>query len=122
MADRPDPSQLQKRWLHSHEEDTPGRTVYRPADYHFPPSRGRKGFELGPEGNLVEIGIGPTDRSTRTHGKWRLAGDKTLEFTRPSMAAAAAPAVPQSFHIEECDGLRLVLSKDAPQCARPETP
>ena len=92
MADRPDPSQLQKQWLHSHEEDTPGRTVYRPADYHFPPSRGRKGFDLGPGGNLVEIGIGPTDRSTRTLGKWRLVGDKTLEFTRASMAAAAAPA------------------------------
>ncbi len=121
MSDRPDPSLLHKRWLHSHEEDTPGRTVYRPADYPFPPSRGRQGFELQSDGKLVEIGIGPADRSTRSQGHWRLTGDKTLEFTRPSPAAAAAPAQPRSFQIEECDGQRLVLSKTPPQCAVPES-
>jgi hypothetical protein len=119
--DRPDSAKLQKRWLHSHEEDTPGRTVYRPADYPFPPSRGRKGFELDRDGKLVEIGVGPTDRSTQTQGRWRLIGDKTLEFTKTSMAAAAAPSEPRQFHIEECDGKRLVLSKDPPTCPTPKS-
>lgn len=37
---------LQRRWLHSHEEDTADVRVYRPAEYPFPPARGRDGFEF----------------------------------------------------------------------------
>ena len=31
------------QWIHSHEEDAKGVMVYRPANYSFPPSRGRVG-------------------------------------------------------------------------------
>ncbi len=40
-----DRSRLCQRWIHSHEEDTDTEMVYRPADFAFPPSRGRTGFE-----------------------------------------------------------------------------
>jgi hypothetical protein len=63
--------------MHSHEEDTDDRMVFRPASYRFPPARGRTGFELKEDGALVEHGIGPTDRRTQSPGRWTLEG-KTL--------------------------------------------
>jgi len=68
------PELLHRAWVHSHEEDSEGRTVFRPSTYAFPPSRGRTGFELRPDGTLLETGIGPTDRRTHTAGKWTLDG------------------------------------------------
>jgi hypothetical protein len=67
---------LRQHWVHSHEEDTDTEMVFRPASYKFPPARGRKGFELKPDGTLVDYGIGPTDRRTRSKGKWKLEGDE----------------------------------------------
>ena len=70
---------LHGHWVHSHEEDSPTEAVYRPASHPFPPARGRDGFELEADGSLVEHGIGPTDRSTKTAGKWALdAGVLTM--------------------------------------------
>jgi hypothetical protein len=69
---------LLRRWLHSHEEDTDEAMVYRPATHRFPPSRGRTGFELRPDGTTAEIGIGPTDRREESQGVWRLEGDTLL--------------------------------------------
>src|SRR5260370_746002 len=43
------PQLLQRRWMHSREEDTATEMVFRPASYHFPPARGRTGFALGPD-------------------------------------------------------------------------
>jgi hypothetical protein len=63
---------LQQSWLHSHEEDTETETVYRPADYDFPLSRGRSGFELKPDNKLNEINIAPTDGTTEEEGSWQL--------------------------------------------------
>ena len=71
---------LQQRWTHSHEEDTPGRTVFRPPGWRFPPSRGRRSFELGPDGALIAAGPGPTDRTVTTEGRWRLRDDGVLEL------------------------------------------
>jgi hypothetical protein len=64
--------------LHSHEEDAGDETVFRPADYRFPPSRGRAGFELKADGGLVELGIGATDRPTESSGTWKLQGKDQL--------------------------------------------
>ncbi len=75
---RPKVDLLSQKWIHSHEEDTPQASVFRPADYRFPPSRGRAGFELKPDGSLVEIGIGPTDRPTESGGSWELKGGDQL--------------------------------------------
>lgn len=63
---------LRQSWLHSHEEDTDTETVYRPADYDFPLSRGRSGFDLKQDNKLAEINIAPTDGTTENEGSWQL--------------------------------------------------
>jgi hypothetical protein len=55
-----DRAALERRWIRSHEEDTPDEMVLRPDDYPFPPSRGRMGFELRHDGGYLESAIGPT--------------------------------------------------------------
>ena len=82
-----DTAALLQRWTHSHEEDTPGRMVFRPGGWRFPPSRGRRSFELGPDGALVASGPGPTDKTVTSEGRWRLRDDGVLEMEqqgRPS--------------------------------------
>jgi hypothetical protein len=64
------PEELLKHWVHSHEEDTGDLRVYRPADYDFPPARGRRGFELKPDGRLLVYGPGADDRPEATTGRW----------------------------------------------------
>jgi hypothetical protein len=61
---------LLRSWVHSHEEDTQEVRVYRPAEYAFPPSRGRTGFEFRAGGELIYRGIGRTDRSEPSPGRW----------------------------------------------------
>src|SRR5262249_37743396 len=112
MADRIDQSRLARAWVHSREEDTATTTVYRPEDYPFPPARGRNGFELRPDGSLVEEGPGPTDRTHHQAGTWRLNGD-CLELTVPGRSA------PTVLRIEALDRDRLVVSKAAPSCPPP---
>jgi hypothetical protein len=101
-------------WLHSHEEDTATTAVYRRASYDFPPSRGRKGFELRPDGTLTEKGIGPADRSVHTAGHWRLGEDGGLEFI-----AGPADQPARALQIESVDEDRLVVWKGAPARASP---
>ncbi len=82
---------LCKHWMHSHEEDTEGETVYRPAAYQFPPARGRTGFDLKPDGSLTEHGIGPTDQRTQTAAKWKLEGDALRVGTRVMKVVSLDP-------------------------------
>jgi len=74
------PSQLFGHWVHSHEEDTGALRVYRPAGYRFPPARGRRGFELLPDGSYVAHGPGPTDKPTSRPGRWEPVGDGRLRL------------------------------------------
>jgi hypothetical protein len=75
---RLDPGALIRSWVHSHEEDTPDHTVYRPESFPFPPSRGRRGFDLGPDGTMIQVGPGPTDRTSVHPGRWQVEEDETL--------------------------------------------
>jgi hypothetical protein len=75
-----DRNSLHQHWVHSHEEDTETELVFRPASFAFPRSRGRTAFTLKPDGGLVEIGIGPTDRRQESKGTWKLEDDDTLLF------------------------------------------
>jgi hypothetical protein len=77
-----DPATLHRKWVHSHEEDTDGEQVFRPASYDFPPSRGRSGFDLRPDGSYGESAPGPTDRPEESEGTWELNGD-VLELRGP---------------------------------------
>lgn len=63
---------LLRRWLHSHEEDTPDVRVYRPADYAFPPARGRDGFEFRPGGEFIYLGIARADGTEESNGRWTI--------------------------------------------------
>ena len=76
MAHKIDRKVLQQHWIHSHEEDTPTEMVFRPANFPFPPSRGRYGFELKSDGSFVETAIGPTDKPQKVEGNWDFQGDR----------------------------------------------
>lgn len=97
---------LSRRWLHAYEEDTSTEMVFRPATYKFPPSRGRRGFELQRDGVLVDIGIGPTDRPRETHGTWRLERDTTVLLF---LGGATEPS--QILTVQSVDRNRLVVQK-----------
>jgi hypothetical protein len=75
-----DRNALRQHWVHSHEEDTETEKVYRPASFAFPRSRGRSAMALKPGGELVETGIGPTDRPQESRGSWKLEEDDTLSI------------------------------------------
>ena len=77
--------------MHSHEEDSGDELVFRPASYDFPPARGRTGFDLRPDGSLVEHGIGATDKRTQSAGRWQLDGDTLKVGARAMKVVSAAP-------------------------------
>jgi hypothetical protein len=101
-----DPALLTRHWVHSHEEDTADRVVFRPAGYAFPPSRGRRGFELKPGGKYVEHRIGPTDRTVKADGTWKMQDDGNLSVTTD----AGAPA--KTLNVVEVDQERLVMRRE----------
>ena len=77
------PGLFGQRWLHSHEEDTPTEMVFRPASYSFPPSRGRTGFELRPDGSALAIGTAPADGPKQGQAKWSLQGGNEIRIQVP---------------------------------------
>ena len=85
------------RWIHSHEEDAEGVTVYRPADYAFPPSRGRTGFEFREGGELVYGGIARGDGTALSSGHWTLT-----EPNRISIEVDNERAAPFVLDVVDC--------------------
>ncbi len=67
-------------WIHSHEEDAQGVMVYRPSNYNFPPSRGRRGFDFREGGELVFFGIGRADGSEQFSGNWVIEGPNRVRI------------------------------------------
>jgi hypothetical protein len=59
-------------WFRSHEEDVAGRLVFRPADYDFPPARGRVGYEFRPDRTGDYLGLASRDGWARSPFEWRL--------------------------------------------------
>ncbi len=106
MKGKPSEEVLCQHWIHSHEEDTTSEMVFRPANFKFPPSRGRKGFELKAQGVLVATGIGPTDRPDETQGKWKLENAGRLVFYCTS---GSEPT--RVMEISSVDKDRLVIKK-----------
>jgi hypothetical protein len=96
---------LCKEWVHSKEEDTRTATVYRPAGYAFPPSRGRTGVVFNQNGTLKWIGIGPTDISAVKDGSWRIADPHSLRIQ------VEVNNTHRELSVESLDGDRLVISK-----------
>ena len=105
MANDP-ANHLTKRWIHSHEEDTANEMVFRTADFNFPRSRGRSGFELRPDQSMVEIQPGAADAGAETAGKWELQKDDQLAFFKPG-----AKEPERLLKIVSADADRLVVEK-----------
>ena len=99
-----DRSALERAWVHSHEEDTADEQVFRPADFAFPPSRGRRGFELRPDGSYAETVPGPTDRPEEAAGRWELEDD-TLVLSRSDGPAS------ERLRVTAVDHDRLVVAR-----------
>jgi hypothetical protein len=97
-----EPEELLGHWVHSHEEDSGDERVYRPADYDFPPARGRRGFELKPGGELVLYGPGATDRPEATTARWSVSGSGRVRLGG------------EEFSIVSVSPDRLVLRPSAP--------
>lgn len=72
---------LQKEWVHSHEEDTPSGQVYRPRSFCFPPSRGRTCLELMPAGLLNQTRPAENDQLAAHRGQWILTADDELQVS-----------------------------------------
>jgi hypothetical protein len=75
---------LQGNWRHSHEEDSDDTLVYRRRDFRFPPSRGRHGFELRPDGTGTDHSLAPGDGNAEVSVTWAVAPDGTVVLTDPS--------------------------------------
>ena len=98
---------LCRRWVHAYEEDSATETVYRPADYALPRSRGRTGFEFNADGTFKRVGIGPTDVAAVKEGTWEIDG------AQPDQIKVAAGGKEQRLKIQDLGPDRLALAKDA---------
>ena len=104
-----DPTRLlSNRWIHSHEEDTGSEMVFRSADFDFPRSRGRTGFELKPDQSMIEIQPGADDRPEKTQGKWELQPGNKLAFFKKGSAEPS-----RSLKIMSAENDKLVLAKSS---------
>jgi hypothetical protein len=109
MSDAERRELLHRFWVHSHEEDTDTELVFRPADYQFPPSRGRRGLLLNPDGSLVRTDPGPVDRPQSQTGRWELTSDGDLILSPGSPSARS-----QSLRIASVDKDKLTIKKSPP--------
>ena len=98
-------AEIQKRWLHSHEEDTAAEMVFREGAFAFPPSRGRAGFELRPDGSYLDLGIAPADGVLESEGTWSLDNDVL------HLNCAAHPGGHAEMRVVSCGDGRLVVAK-----------
>lgn len=63
-------SPLFQSWTHSREEDTDDVELYRPEAFPFPPSFGRDGFQIRPDGTFLRRDVGPADGTVEIPGQW----------------------------------------------------
>lgn len=83
------PAQLFKHWQHSFEEDHGDIQVFRPAEYPFPPARGRAGIEFRSDGTSVRYAIGRGDAPSAQLGQWRMTGQNRLQVQSQASSEAA---------------------------------
>src|SRR3954454_5924302 len=68
------PRELFRHWVHSREEDQADSQAFRPPDFDFPPSFGRDGFALRPDGEFIQDDVGPADGIVQVRGRWTQQG------------------------------------------------
>jgi hypothetical protein len=76
------PNEIFKRWTHSHEEDSNGIIVYRPAEFKFPISRPRDGIEFRKDGTFIDWDIHPADGpAAPMNGRWQMIGPRHVRVS-----------------------------------------
>jgi hypothetical protein len=78
---------VSQSWVHSHEEDKGDEMIFRPSTFSFPPSRGRQGFFLNPDGTAELTGPDATDRAGSQPAEWLFEGTNTLVLKGPNQEA-----------------------------------
>jgi hypothetical protein len=96
-------------WVHSREEDAEGLEVFRPDAFPFPPSFGRDGLELLPDGTLIQDDIGPADGIVQVPWRWRLLGPRRVGVSFGGEREG------YSFEIIDLDEDVLRIRRGAPQ-------
>jgi hypothetical protein len=95
MAVKIDQAMLHGGWLHSHEEDEPGRMVFKSSSQQLPPARGRTGYEFHPDGRLTRIGSAPTDRTTEAQGHWSVDPEGRITIRMPDQPEKVLEVIAQ---------------------------
>ena len=101
------PNTIFNKWFNSYEEQSEGSTeIYRPQDYKFPLSRGRKGFEIKPNGEFISYDIGMADGWDKSDGRWKFnpPDELVISFSSPTKH-------PQTFRIVEVEDNILKIRK-----------
>ena len=87
------PPEIFNKWRHSHEENVGNIDVFRPATFRFPPSRGRLGFEIKPNGEIILHDIAAADGIAIKTGRWT--------FIPPdSIVTDFSPNTARKFHFK----------------------
>jgi hypothetical protein len=75
------PDEIYKHWIYSNQDKDhrPSVSVFRPSDYNFPPSRGRRGFEIRRNGEFILYEIGPDDRPVKKVGEFKVEGPNKIK-------------------------------------------
>ena len=74
------PPELFRHWIHSREEDQGDVQFFRPPGFAFPPSFGRDGFTMRPDGEVVQDDVGPADGIVHVSGRWTQQGPGQVVF------------------------------------------
>ena len=101
------PGALFRMWFHSREEDAGGTMVYRPAEYEFPPARGRRGLEIKANGSFVLYEIAPTDGGLPVPGRWEALGADVIRMRFDDRQRA-----PFVLHIVSCTKHMLKVKRE----------
>ena len=101
------PPGLFRHWIHSREENQGDVQFFRPPGFPFPPSFGRDGFTMRPDGEVVQDDVGAADGIVQVPGRWAQQGPGQVAFrfdgARPDYAFAV-------FGIDD-DLLRIRLAR-----------
>ena len=101
-------------WVHYHEGDAPNRRAYKPADFDFPPSRGRDRFQIFPDGTAKITLIGPNDAPVERKGIWNKQRDKNkiLIHLEATDFAKVASYMMEFYRIEDDTLIMLYIKMD----------
>jgi hypothetical protein len=93
-------------WMHAREEDSSGELVFRPADYDFPPARGRDGYTFRADHSGDYIGISPRDGSALSSCTWQVRAGHP-----PALVIAFPDGRSDVLSVVSVDSERLVVRR-----------